>query len=170
MLSQQKESDSAKQSKNLVYAWDGVIIYVTQEHLNKAHAHFPALLQISCGTPFAITVDEQPRSYHEVVVMASNLPHSTDSENQPYIAILIDPDHASAETVTALNGLFDDNVPSVAPISPYVPEFIHAFDVEGLSKVLPEHGFKVEKVGLFNYPDDTTAGDTGHIGFVAQKI
>lgn len=94
MLSQQKESDSAKQSKNLVYAWDGVIIYVTQEHLNKAHAHFPALLQISCGTPFAITVDEQPRSYHEVVVMASNLPHSTDSENQPYIAILIDPDHA----------------------------------------------------------------------------
>ena len=54
--------------------------------------------------------------------------------------------------------------------APYVPEFIHAFDVEGLSEALPEHGFKVKKIGLFNYPDDTTAGDKGHIGFVAQKI
>ncbi len=93
MLSQQKESDSAKQSKNLVYAWDGVIIYVTQEHLNKAHAHFPALLQIGLGTAFALAVEDQPANYHEVVVMAPNISHSTDSQNQPYIAILIDPDH-----------------------------------------------------------------------------
>jgi len=54
--------------------------------------------------------------------------------------------------------------------APYVPEFIHAFDVDGLNKVLPDHGFKVEKIGLFNYPFDTTAGDTGHIGFVATKV
>ena len=68
-------------------------MYVTQEHLNNAHAHFPALLQIGLGAPFAITLDDQPRSYHDIVVMAPNVSHSTDSENQPYIAVLIDPDH-----------------------------------------------------------------------------
>lgn len=54
--------------------------------------------------------------------------------------------------------------------APYVPEFIHAFDIEGLSKILPQHGFQIEKIGLFNYLDDTTAGDKGHIGFVATKV
>tara|TARA_A100001515_G_scaffold18075_1_gene13170 strand:- start:2261 stop:4222 length:1962 start_codon:yes stop_codon:yes gene_type:complete len=56
--------------------------------------------------------------------------YGIDKDGYPYLGLksenitaLIDPDHASAETVTALNGLFDDNVPSVAPISPYVPEF-----------------------------------------------
>jgi hypothetical protein len=46
MLSQHTELDSITPHKSLVYAWDGVIVYVTQDHLNKAHAHFPALLQI----------------------------------------------------------------------------------------------------------------------------
>jgi len=54
--------------------------------------------------------------------------------------------------------------------SAYVPEFVHAFDIEGLSKILPQHGFRVDKIGLFNYPNDTTAGDQGHIGFVATRI
>jgi len=52
----------------------------------------------------------------------------------------------------------------------YVPEFIHAFDIQGLSRTLPQHGFQVEKIGLFNYVGDTTAGDKGHIGFVATKV
>ena len=51
-----------------------------------------------------------------------------------------------------------------------VPAFVHAFDVEVLAKILPQHGFEIEKIGLFNYPEDTTAGDHGHIGFVARKI
>ena len=93
MLSQHTELDSITPHKSLVYAWDGVIVYVTQDHLNKARAHFPALLQIGLGTAFALAVEDQPANYHEVVVMAPNISHSTDSENQPYIAILIDPDH-----------------------------------------------------------------------------
>ncbi|TCB67116.1 helix-turn-helix transcriptional regulator [Acinetobacter sp. ANC 4178] len=94
MLFNQKESGSiAKPEKNWLYAWDGVILYVTQEYLSKSHAHFPALLQIGLGTQFAVTLDQQPRSYHDIVYMAPNVSHSTDSENQPYLAILIDPDH-----------------------------------------------------------------------------
>ena len=93
MLSQHMELDSITPHKSLVYAWDGVIVYVTQDHLNKAHAHFPALLQIGLGTAFTLVVEDQPANYHEVVVMAPNISHSTDSQNQPYIAILIDPDH-----------------------------------------------------------------------------
>lgn len=93
MLSQHTELDSITPHKSLVYAWDGVIVYVTQDHLNKVHAHFPALLQIGLGTAFALAVEDQPTHYHEIVVMAPNISHSTDSQNQPYIAILIDPDH-----------------------------------------------------------------------------
>ena len=81
------------ENQSQVYAWDGCILYVTREHLNNAHAHFPALLQIGLGRPFAITLEQQARSYHDIVVMAPNVNHSTDSENQPYIAVLIDPDH-----------------------------------------------------------------------------
>lgn len=94
MLSQHTELDSTTPHKSLVYAWGGVIVYVTQDHLNKAHAHFPALLQIGSGTAFALAVEDQPARYHEIVVMAPNVSHNTDSQNQPYIAILIDPDHA----------------------------------------------------------------------------
>jgi AraC-like DNA-binding protein len=36
--------------------------------------------------------------------MAPNISHSTDSQNQPYIAILIDPDHAYAYLHPLLNG------------------------------------------------------------------
>ncbi len=93
MLSPHTELDSTTPHKSLIYAWEGVIVYVTQDHLNKAHAHFPALLQIGLGTAFALAVEDQPASDHEVVVMAPNISHSTDSQNQPYIAILIDPDH-----------------------------------------------------------------------------
>ena len=93
MLSHHTELDSTTPHKSLIYAWDGVIVYVTQDHLNKAHAHFPALLQIGLGSAFALAVEDQPASDHEVVVMAPNISHSTDSQNQAYIAILIDPDY-----------------------------------------------------------------------------
>jgi SAM-dependent methyltransferase len=53
---------------------------------------------------------------------------------------------------------------------PYVPKFLHIFDKPQLERILPFHGFKIDKISLFNYPDDTTAGDKGHIGFVATKV
>jgi hypothetical protein len=56
--------------------------------------------------------------------------YGVDKDGHPYLGLmsenltaLINPDHSSAEEVTALNGNFNDDVPSVAPISPYVPEF-----------------------------------------------
>ena len=94
MLSQRNESNLALENQSRIYVWDGVVMYVTREHLTKSHAHFPALLQIGLGTTFAITLDQGVRSYHDIVVMAPNVSHGTDSENQPYIAVLIDPDHA----------------------------------------------------------------------------
>lgn len=52
----------------------------------------------------------------------------------------------------------------------YVEPYINVFDVEQLEKLLPQHGFKIDKISLFNYSNDITAGDKGHIGFVASKI
>lgn len=94
MLSQSKDASLGLAHQSKIYTWDGVILYVTHEQLNNAHAHFPALLQIGFGTPFAITLDDQLRCYHDIVVMAPNVMHSTDSEHQPYLALMIDPDHA----------------------------------------------------------------------------
>lgn len=94
MLPLQTESSLDVGIKSRIYVWDWVIMYVTREHLNKTHAHFPALLQIGLGTTFAVTLEHEVRCYHDIVVMAPNVSHSTDSEKQPYIAVLIDPDHA----------------------------------------------------------------------------
>lgn len=71
MLSQSKDASLGLAHQSKIYTWDGVILYVTHEQLNNAHAHFPALLQISLGTPFAITLDDQLRRYHDIVVMAT---------------------------------------------------------------------------------------------------
>ena len=95
MLSGNAQPDPARQPhKNRVYAWDGVIMYISREHVNSMHTHFPALLQIGLGAKFALSLPQQPRQYHDIVVMAPNVSHSTDSEGQPYLVVLVDPDHA----------------------------------------------------------------------------
>ena len=126
MLFHQKESDPvAKPEKSWVYAWDGIVLYVTQEHLNKSHVHFPALLQIGLGAQFAVTLDHQPRSYHDIVCMAPNVSHSTDSENQPYLAVLIDPDHEFYGYVhAALQGKQMCSLPADC-LQPLSSELIH---------------------------------------------
>lgn len=52
----------------------------------------------------------------------------------------------------------------------YAPQFIQAFDVPQLEEIIPDFGFKIEKIALFDYPDDQTSDDKGHIGFVATKV
>ena len=59
------------------------------------------------------------------------------------------------------------DIPSHAP---YLPEFLNVFDVEQLEKLLPEHGFKIKKIKLFDHPTDNQSNNKGHIGFVAQKV
>jgi len=78
--------------RSYVYAWDGVLLYAAHALRNARHAHFPALLQVALQAPFALTLDDGRRGYHEVAVMAPNLPHSTDTEGQPFLDILVDPD------------------------------------------------------------------------------
>lgn len=52
----------------------------------------------------------------------------------------------------------------------YVEPYLNVFDVAQLEKLLPQHGFRVDKIGLFNYRNDITAGNKGHIGFIASKV
>ena len=52
----------------------------------------------------------------------------------------------------------------------YVEPFLNVFDIPQLEELLPKHGFKVDKISLFSYPEDTASGDIGHVGFVATKI
>ena len=56
--------------------------------------------------------------------------YGVDKDGYPYLALksenitaLIDPDHESATRVTAMDHAITDDVTSVAPIAPYVPEY-----------------------------------------------
>jgi polyketide synthase PksJ len=50
------------------------------------------------------------------------------------------------------------------------PEFIHVFDIPQLEKIIPEFGFEIEKISLFDYSDDMKSNNKGHIGFIARKV
>jgi SAM-dependent methyltransferase len=52
----------------------------------------------------------------------------------------------------------------------YLQDFIHVFDVQQLEELLPEHGFKIEQIKLFDYPNNVDSDGKGHIGFVATKV
>lgn len=50
-----------------------------------------------------------------------------------------------------------------------VPDSIQVFDVEELEKLLPKHGFRIDRIKLFDYQSNDSDGK-GHVGFVATKI
>jgi SAM-dependent methyltransferase len=52
----------------------------------------------------------------------------------------------------------------------YVEPYLNVFDVAQLEELLPKYGFKIEKIGLFDYPYDVDSDGKGHIGFVATKV
>lgn len=54
--------------------------------------------------------------------------------------------------------------------APYVEDLFHPFDIEIFENILPKHGFKIEKIKLFDYPSDIYSNNIGHIGFIATKI
>jgi SAM-dependent methyltransferase len=63
------------------------------------------------------------------------------------------------------------NQKEVAPMhAPYIQDLFHVFDIPELEKLLPKHGFKIEKMKLFDYPSDRYSAGKGHVGFVATKI
>ena len=50
-------------------------------------------------------------------------------------------------------------------------DLFYPFDMQLLKEVLPEYGFQIEKMKLFDYPSDIySKNKQGHIGFVATKI
>jgi len=52
----------------------------------------------------------------------------------------------------------------------YLQNFIHTFDIPKLEELLPEYGFKIDKIKLFDYPNSIDSDNKGHIGFIATKI
>lgn len=52
----------------------------------------------------------------------------------------------------------------------FVPEFLHVFDIPKLEELLPEYGFKIEKISLFDYPNDFDSAGKGHVGLIATKV
>jgi len=53
--------------------------------------------------------------------------------------------------------------------APYLNDFLHVFDKPQLEELLPKHGFRIDKIKLFDYGNNDSEGK-GHIGFVATKI
>lgn len=51
----------------------------------------------------------------------------------------------------------------------YLGNFMHVFDIDQLQKLLPEYGFSIDKIKLFDYQNNDSNGE-GHIGFVATKL
>ena len=55
--------------------------------------------------------------------------------------------------------------------APYLGDFLNVFDIPQLEKLLPKHGFSIEKISFFDYPNEGISSDgKGHIGFIAKKI
>lgn len=52
----------------------------------------------------------------------------------------------------------------------YVEPYLHVFDIPQLEALLPKHGFKIEEINLFDYPNDVDSGGKGHVGLIAAKI
>ena len=53
----------------------------------------------------------------------------------------------------------------------YLPDFFYAFTASELEKLLPEHGFEIETIKYFDYPNEEVNSDgKSCIGFVARKI
>jgi SAM-dependent methyltransferase len=58
---------------------------------------------------------------------------------------------------------------SMVPIKDHLPGYLHVFDVDVLQRVLPEFGFRVEKIKYFDYASQDSKGQ-GHVGVVAVKV
>ncbi len=67
-------------------------------------------------------------------------------------------------------GLILNQRASAPDHAPYVQELLNVFDVPQLEALLPKHGFIIDRISLFDYPNDTDSGGKGHVGFVATKV
>lgn len=89
--------------KTRAWVWEGVLLYAPRSLSNTAHAHFPATLLMAVDRPFCLTVDGERRRC-EVALLAPNVERQTDSEGEPIVDLLVDPDDPS---YGRLHGLLD---------------------------------------------------------------
>lgn len=66
-------------------------------------------------------------------------------------------------------GLVEDNKKYAGILSENVPDFILVFDIPQLELLMPQFGFKIDKIKLFDYESYDSKGK-GHIGMIATKI
>ena len=66
-------------------------------------------------------------------------------------------------------GRVEHNKQLAGDLAPDVPDSILVFDVEELKLLLPQYGFKVDKIKRFDYKINDSDGK-GHVGLVATKI
>ncbi|RTK94075.1 MAG: class I SAM-dependent methyltransferase [Rickettsiales bacterium] len=66
-------------------------------------------------------------------------------------------------------GLIDNNKELAGVLADDVPDFIQVFDVEQLELLMPQFGFNIDKVKLFDYESNDSNGK-GHVGMIATKI
>ncbi len=76
---------------------------------------------------------------------------------------------ARAEEGVKWCGIVDNMTQQAPEHAEYLNDFLHAFDVPQLEKLLPSYGFKIDKIKLFDYGNNDSNG-IGHVGFVATKI
>ena len=65
-------------------------------------------------------------------------------------------------------GRVDENKSLAGDLAPDVPDSIQVFDIPQLKELVPKHGFKIEKIKLYDYQSNDSNGK-GHVGFVAVK-
>ncbi|PCJ28929.1 MAG: hypothetical protein COA94_03345 [Rickettsiales bacterium] len=64
-----------------------------------------------------------------------------------------------------------ENLWEIAPQhKEYVHEFLNIFDIPQLEGLLPKHGFTLDRISLFDFPNDTDSAGKGHVGFAATKV
>lgn len=66
-------------------------------------------------------------------------------------------------------GLVEDNKKLAGILAEDVPDFIQVFDIDQLELVMPQFGFNIDKIKLFDFESYDSNG-RGHIGMIATKI
>jgi SAM-dependent methyltransferase len=68
-------------------------------------------------------------------------------------------------------GIITNQKESSPTHAPHVPDYLNIFTIKQLERLLPIHGFEIEKIKLFDYPSDTYSENSeGHLGFIARKV
>lgn len=86
--------------------------------------------------------------------------------NKRFLPTYLDRVKGSAKWPGEINNLQE----SAPEHKEFLGSYINLFDIPQLEALLPRHGFKIEKISLFDYPNTPDSEGKGHVGFVATKV